>query len=457
MEDFKIEDGELIEYRGNDRNVVIPNCVTTIKRYAFAGCTYLESITIPYSVKSIGDCAFSCCSSLSAIVVDSQNMVYDSRNNCNAIIETATNTLIVGCKNTIIPNSVKSIGQYAFRGCSSLTSITIPNSVIYINDCAFQECKSLQSIVIPNSVKSIGDCAFSDCLSLKSITIPNSVISIGVDALPNCSSLTTIKVDFNNSKYDSRNNCNAIIETATNTLIAGCKNTIIPNSVKSIGDFAFFRCSSLKSIDIPYGVTSIGCSAFSFCTSLTSIIIPDRVKSIGQYAFRGCSSLTSITIPNSVTSIGDYAFSYCSSLSAIVVDEWNIVYDSRNNCNAIIETSSNILIAGCKNTIIPNGVEIIENRAFQGCSSLKSITIPNSVEGIRGFAFQDCSSLTSITIPKSVEIIGDDTFEGCEHLDIYFLGTRLDYNNSFIDFESLTMKGAKLHFLDEIDNYDLNK
>ena len=194
--------------------------------------------------------------------------------------------------------SVTSIDNYAFYYCSSLTSVEIPNSVTSIGNYAFSYCSSLISVEIPNSVTSIGDRAFESCLSLTSVEVPNSVTSIGDGAFAYCSSLTSIVVAPNNPKYDSRDNCNAIIESESNTLIAGCPNTTIPNSVTSIGDLAF-----------------------SGRTSLTSVEIPNSVTSIGYGAFWNCSSLTSVEIPNSVTSIGEWAFFYCSSLgNNIAVD-----------------------------------------------------------------------------------------------------------------------------------------
>ena len=199
-------------------------------------------------------------------------------------------------------------------------NVVIPETVTYngknypvttIESFAFEGCKGLTSVTIPNSVTSIGDYAFNGCRGLTSVTIPNSVTSIGDYAFNGCSGLTSIKVESGNAKYDSRNDCNAIIETNTNTIIAGCQNTIIPNTATSIGNYAFASCSSLTSLTIPNSITSIGDYAFASCSGLTSLTIPNSVTSIGDYAFNGCRGLTSVTIPNSVTSIGNYAFYNC--------------------------------------------------------------------------------------------------------------------------------------------------
>ena len=277
----------IITYTSSDGNIINPS----VKSFGatIVSNTYKNgkgTIIFDGPVTKIGHWAFSGCSSLTSIT---------------------------------IPNSVTEIGISAFWGCTSLTSVTIPNSVTIIGYEAFRGCISLTSVTIPNSVTSIGGWAFSGCTSLTSVRIPNSVTSIGKNAFAGCTSLTSMVVASGNSTYDSRDNCNAIIETATNTLFAGCQNTTIPNSVTIIGEDAFFSCESLTSVTIPNSVTSIGDGAFGGCTSLTSVTIPNSVTSIGWTAFSGCTSLTSVTIPNSVKSIESWAFAGCSSLTSVTI------------------------------------------------------------------------------------------------------------------------------------------
>ena len=254
---------------------------------------YVGNVVIPesviyngkaYSVTSIGDYAFYGCSGLTELT---------------------------------IPNSVTSIGNYAFYGCSGLTELTIPNSITSISHGAFWNCSGLTELTIPNSVTSIGDSAFSGCSGLTQLTIPNSVTSIGDSAFYGCSGLEKIVVDSGNLYYDSREDCNAVIRKDGNVLVAGCKNTLIPNSVTSIGDYAFAVCSGLTELTIPNSVTSIGYLAFAVCSGLTELTIPNSVTSIGDYAFNSCSGLTELTIGNSVTSIGHWAFYNCSGLTSI--------------------------------------------------------------------------------------------------------------------------------------------
>ena len=209
----------------------------------------------------------------------------------------------------VIEEGVTNIGNDAFSDCRSLTSVTIPNTVVKIGNAAFIGCVNLVSITIPNSVTSIGASAFSYCQSLASITIPKSVTNIEPGIASNCPNLISITVEEGNKNYDSRNNCNAIIETETNNLILGCKNTVIPNSVKRIEESAFWGCSELTSIEIPNSVTSIGEWAFAWCSSLSSVTIPNSITSIEKALFMGCTSLSKVNCyATTPPSVGENSF-----------------------------------------------------------------------------------------------------------------------------------------------------
>ena len=255
----------------NIPSITLPQTLAQIGNEAFYFCTSLTSITIPKNVTKIGSFAFNYCYP-TTIVVENGNTHYDSRDNCNAIIETANNKLIKGCCNTTIPNTVTQIEGFAF-----------------VN----QACPS-------------------------SITIPKSVVNIGLFSFYDCYALSSIAIESGNPIYDSRDNCNAIIETATNTLLKGCYNTIIPNTITNIGDYAFDHCSQLISITIPNSVTIVGDYAFYFCTSLKSVVIPDDVTYIGNLAFFYCAALQSLTIGSGVRTLGWNAFDYCYDLKTVI-------------------------------------------------------------------------------------------------------------------------------------------
>ena len=307
----------------NVKTITLPNSITYLPSYAFARLGSLTNITIPDSVTSIGDYAFDDCSSLTSIT---------------------------------IPNSVTSIGDYAFYWCTSLTSVTIPDSVTSIGDYAFWYCTRLTSITIGNSVTSIGDYAFRNCISLTSVTIGNSVTEIGDGAFVDCTKLSSFNGKF--ASEDGR--CLIIDGVLISFAPANISVYTIPDSVTSIGDYAFIRCGNLTTITIHDNVTSIGEFAFQRCEGLSSLIIGNKVATIGYNSISSCTSLTSITIPNSVTTIG--------------------------------------------------------NEAFWGCSGLKSITIPDSVTSLGCAAFQDCSGLTTATIGANVPKLNGLTFQDCYSL-----------------------------------------
>ena len=457
-------------------SVIIGSGVTIIGSWAFAGCSGLKSVTFSNSVTDIANDAFSKCGSLTNIyfqgdlkgwiemsfVTKSSNPMYYAENLY------INEELLQG--DIIIPEGTEKIGAYAFYGCSGLTSITIPDSVTSISYRAFYNCSGLTSIkmvkdrnpiyhsagnclietatktliagcktsIIPNdgSVTSISDSAFEGC-GLTSITIPASVTSLGWCPFSGCSGLTSIIVEGGNPVYHSAGNC--IIETATKTLIRGCKTSVIPDdgSVTIIGLDAFCGCSGLTSITIPASVTYIFYSAFNGCSGLTDvyyqgdlsgwlkigvqlvgidmfnsllfaenlyingellqgdIVIPKGISAIRGNAFTGRRGLTSITIPKSVTRIGHSAFYGCSGLTSVT---------------------------------IPNSVTSIDDGAFEGCSGLTSVAIPKRLINIGREVFEFCKSLTSVTIPKSVTSIEEEAFSGCSGLTtINFQGKKAQW------------------------------
>ena len=341
--------------RSRVKSAVIAEGVTSIGRYAFDGCTSLTSVTIPDSVTSIGIVAFRDCKSLTSVTIpDSVTSIGNGAfRGCTSLASVTIPDSVtsigawtfcdcISLTNVTIPDSVTSIGDWAFMDCSSLTSVTIPDSVTSIGEQAFAYCTSLTSVTIPDSVTSIGWYAFDGCTSLTSVTIPDSVTSIGGCAFRYCTSLTGIWVAEGNSHYSS--DASGVLLDKNMTDLIQCPGRFfgaytIPDSVASIGAYAFSDCTSLTSVTIPTSVTSIGRSAFDGCTSLTSVTIPDSVTSIDGSAFEKCTSLTSVTIPDSVTSIGVGAFEDCTSLTSVTIPDsvTSIGWSAFDRCTSLTD------------------------------------------------------------------------------------------------------------------------
>ena len=494
--------GGAFDYCSSLTSITIPSSVTSIEKSTFAHCESLTSINIPANVTSIGEDAFYFCLALETITIDEGNDKYDSRDECNAIIETVSNTLIYGCKKTVIPNSVTSIGEKAFYFCEGMTSVTIPSSVTSIGKTAFLGCTGLASVTIPSSVTTIGELAFNRCQSLTSVTIPSSVTTIESYAFSECTGLSSVTIPSSVTSIEER----------TFLACSSLTSVTIPSSVTNIGNSAFEGCTSLKSVIIPSSVTSIGEDAFDHCTSLSSVTIPSSVTSIEPYVFRNCTSLSSITIPASVTSIGNSAFEGCTSLKSIfmlansTVDDTSFDFNvqgkkfyvpsgSANNYSYyfygsdIIEfdgycgdpdvnggknvawvltdedgdsenVKETLTICGTgamkdyvyynipwlnnresiKTVVVGNGVTSIGSFTSYDCNNLTSVTIPSSVTSISERAFENCSKLTSIIIPSSITSIEDRTFFGCSSLTSIIIPSSVTSigNSAFSHCESLT-------------------
>ena len=492
-------------------SITIPEGVTEIEWRAFEDCSSLTSIIIPKSVTKIGYDAFYACGSLYR-VINKSNLSLSKGSSENGYVAYYAKIVYQGIELTtiddfqfytsdgihslinyvgedteiVLPESYKGesyeIGDYAFYGCNSLTSITgsekvtsigyeafkgttwnnnHPDGMVYIGNILYEYKGAMPAntvIEVREGTVGISSYAFSDCSGLTAITLPKSVTSIGNDAFYNCSSLYKV---FNNSNLSlskgSSNNgyvayyakviyqggeLSAVddfqfytsdgIHSLVN-YIGEDTEIVLPDNYSGnsyrIGDYAFYNCSSnFTSVTIPEGVTSIGDYAFKGCSSLTSITIPEGVTSIGECAFYGCSSLTSITIPEGVTSIGECAFYGCSSLTSIT---------------------------------IPEGVTSIEWYAFEDCCSLISISLPKSVTGIRYCAFKGCSSLISITIPEGVTSIGYGAFEDCCSLEKVFNNSNLSFSKGSSDngyvayYAKVLYQGGKLTTVDDFQFYTL--
>ena len=346
------------------RDTGMPNSVTNIGGSAFKGCTRLVTIMFTNSLVSIGSSAFERCTGLRTVYSNSANS-----------LTSIGDRAFYGCSgltDVTIPNNVTSIGNSAFSGCSDLTSVTIGNSVTSIGNYAFEDCSDLTSVTIPNSVTSIGNSAFRGCSGLTSFTIPNSVTSISQNTFYGCTSLASITIPGSVTSIEAGafSGCPGLNKVVVTDIAAWCGiefasyndnplsiakhlysddykeiiDLIIPNSVTSIGNYAFYGCSGLTDVTIPNTVKSIGAGSFSHC-GLTSVIIPNGVTSIGSSAFANCSDLTSVTIPNSVTSIGNVAFGYCNVTNVTVYLEEPVTisyytFTNRTNATLYVPTGS---------------------------------------------------------------------------------------------------------------------
>ena len=395
--------------RSNIKTLVINPGVTSIGNAAFYDCYGLTGVlSIPNSITSIGTSAFYHCYGFTAINVDENNLNFSSD---NGILFNKDKTELIQCPagktgTLTIPNSVKTIGDYAFYACGGFTgALTIPSGVNSIGDYAFYASGFTGALTIPNSVTTIGEGAFDSCAGFTgTLTIGDSVKTIGNRAFYDCyftGSLT------------------------------------IPNSVTTIGDYAFYASGFTGALTIPNSVTTIGEGAFDSCSGFTgALTIPNSVKTIGDYAFYNCIGFTgALTIGDSVTTIGDHAFDYCGGFTGVTIG------------NAVTSIGDYVFIncAGFTGTLtIPNSVKTIGNHAFDGCIGFTgTLTIGDSVTTIGSVAFHDCIGFTSITCRKPappVPAIGANTFNGISHsipvyvvcgMQSYFESSNWNYFSNF--------------------------
>ena len=414
-------------------SVTIPESMTSIGEGAFSYCTGLTRITIPESVTNIGEGAFSFCAGLTSIVIPEgvTSIGNYTFRECTSLVSVT------------MGNGLTAIGSYAFNNCTALTSVDIPSSVTSIGEHAFWGCKNLAEVSVPGGVKNINYCAFNDCSGLTSLTIGDGVSVIGEAAFGGCSSLTSVVFPSSLTAIGSRAFMGcislasiAVPESVTNIGMKAFENTAwfnkqpqglvyvgrvaykykgdmpegtqieIKDGTTQIAGEAFYECAGLTSITLPGSVSDIGPHAFYHCTKLNDICLPDNLNSIGEFSFSSCSSLTSVIIPESVTSIGAYAFKKCGGLTSVTI-------------SGDVESIGEEVFYRCDNLVsvkFEGSVSSIGNKAFYACSSLSDIILPEGLTSLGHGAFSQCSSLKTVSIPQSVKSIGSGVFYQCKGL-----------------------------------------
>lgn len=497
METFKLSEDckTLIKYNGLDTVVEIPEGVEKIASFAFNRCESIKTVLLPSSIKEICSKAFNECESLSeisipssvkeiqkeAIVdcrslihlsVDKNNEVYDSRDNCNAIIETASDTIIIGCSSTYFPKSVTAIGACAFSYCEGLNEIKIPSNILTIEWAAFMHCDSLKKVIYEKVNDYILFEPFIKCPNLREMVVPDSYDPIETRNDEEIESkYFDVLIDLKSS--ESRSFKKPIYNKHVFILLPnsfvgeffvpdgithieplafmGCTNltrVYLPKSVKSIGDLAFNDCENLEYISIDSNINNLkfGYNIFYNCGSLQTTfvwnnilirvntkekryVVDDNVTLIEMNAFQKCTQLESVTIPESVKSINSGAFEDCVNLESIVIP------------NSVIDVGES-LFKGCKKIRqieLPINLTSIKMLTFSGCENLELISIPEKTESIGYKAFEDCRSIKTIRIPKSVTRIGDFAFCNCTALETVIF----EWDSSLIEIGESAFKGCK--------------
>ena len=432
------------EYNYELLSVVMPNTIRSIKEFAFNGCINLKSLTISSEVSEIGDYAFMGLRSLEHLAVDCHNKTFDSRGDCNAIIRTMTNTLLVGCKATVIPDGVEVIAGNAFISCQDTSiepfELNFPPSVEIIEPFAFNCCYPLSAVTFSEGLRRIGRWAFIGT-SIECLEIPASVTEIDEQAFISCDSLKVIKVRKGNKVYDSRKGCNAIIESATGRLFRGSEGTtIVPDGVKVISSCAFYG-SKIKKIKLPSSLEAIERGAFMCCKELKKLVIPGSVRkihyeilmdsgveelvvengveNIPQSAFYGCQKLRYVSLPESLKEFGRYGavFIDCPELVRVDVDKDNECYYS--NGQVLVDKRTKTIIDGW-GTEICNAADFpkellptrIGDNAFRKHSLLRSVILPATIESVGDGAFSGCKSLRQLNCHAVVPpVLGKDVFK----------------------------------------------